>query len=140
MERVDTTRLCLDSSIIIGFLRGRPLELNTFRTAMQSYKCCVASITVYEVLFGAERKQHGTSLDEETLLGLMSVLSIDDACARRASKLHASLVKLNADISIKDVLIAVACLDAAVPLLTTNARHFRRVSGLQVVEPSDIGH
>jgi tRNA(fMet)-specific endonuclease VapC len=72
------------------------------------------------------------------LLGIMTVLPIDDAVAKRAAVLHAELIRQNQDIGIKDILIAATCLEHGVPILTANERHFSRVPGLEVIAPSRI--
>jgi len=128
---MDNERVCLDSTVRIGYLRRHQPEAMLVRDLVQHRPCCVASITVYEVLFGGERR--GKTLDEDVLLGLLQVLPFDDACARKAAKLHADLIRMNADIGVKDVLIAATCIHHNVLLLTTNERHFRRVAALQLL-------
>ena len=68
----------------------------------------------------------------------MMVLSLNDASARRAARLHADLISRNQDIGIKDVLIAAICLEHDLPLLTANDRHFSRVSDLAVIKPVEL--
>lgn len=130
---MDTTHLCLDTSVLIAYLKGREPGATAVERAVKDYTCHVTAITVYELLFGVARAQK--QIGEEALLGVMSVAPFQDAAARRAARLHADLISRNEDIGVKDVLIAAICLEHSLPLLTLNERHFSRVSGLQVLTP-----
>ena len=139
MEIMEASRLCLDTSLLIGYLREREPEVSLVEFVIQHYECCVTAITVYELVYGSERAGRGGGSEREhNLLDVLTVLPIDNACARRAAKVHAELIRQNADIGVKDVLIAAACLEAQIPLLTTNAKHFQRVPGLELVELDDL--
>ena len=130
------TRLCIDTNSLIDYLKGREPGASAVEKAVKTYNCCVASISVYELLFGVARAQR--EIGEQALLGMMTVLSLDDAVAKRAASLHAELIRKNQDIGIKDILIAATCLEHSVPILTANERHFSRVPGLEVIAPSRI--
>lgn len=130
------TRLCLDTNSLIDYLKGREPGASAVERAVKAYNCCVTSISVYELLFGVARAQR--EIGEQALLGMMTILSLDEAVAKRAAHLHAELIRKNQDIGIKDVLIAATCLEHDVPILTANERHFSRVSGLVVIAPSRI--
>ncbi|MCS6847731.1 MAG: type II toxin-antitoxin system VapC family toxin [Anaerolineae bacterium] len=133
---MESIRLCLDSSLLIGYLRNREPEASATVHALRRYPCYVASITVYEILFGAARARR--QIDENKLLAPFVVLPLDEKSARLAAHLHDGLIRQNADIGIKDVLIAAICLSHGVALLTANYEHFRRVSPLHVLRPDEI--
>ncbi len=125
--------LCLDTSVLIAYLKGREPGATAVERALREYICHVTSITVYEWLFGVARaRKH---IGEEAVLGILVTSPFDDAAARRSATLHDELVRRNADIGIKDVLIAAICLTQSLPLLTLNDRHFSRVQGLTVLTP-----
>jgi len=130
---MDDTRLCLDTSALIAYLKGREPGAAAVERAVKNYACYVTAITVYELLFGVARAQK--QIGEEALLGVMSVAPFDDAAARRAARLHADLISRNEDIGVKDVLIAAICLEHSLPLLTLNERHFLRVLALRLLTP-----
>ena len=136
MEFVDTTRICIDTGPLISFLKGRELGATAVERVVRELDCFVTVITTYELLFGVARASR--QIGEETLLGVMQRLPLDDRAARRAAQLHDELIRRNEDIGIKDVLIAAICLEHDLPLLTLNERHFRRVSGLKVLTPAEI--
>jgi len=130
---VDASHLCLDTSALIAYLKGRDPGATAVERAVRDYTCYVTAITVYELLFGVARAQK--TIGEEALLDVLNITPFDDAAARRAANLHVDLVRRNDDIGVKDVLIAAICLEHALPLLTLNDRHFARVPGLQVLGP-----
>ncbi len=128
--------LCLDTDVLIAYLKGREPAATAVAYAVQEWMCFVTAITVYELLFGLARAQR--AIGEEDLLDVLDVLPLDRAAARRAAGLHDELIRHNMDIGIKDVLIAAICLEHSLPLLTLNERHFRRVPSLRVLTPPDI--
>jgi len=130
---MDTAELCLDTSVLINYLKGREPSASAVARVVSDHLCAVTSISVYELLFGMARAQK--KIGESALLDVMRILPFDDAAARRAAVLHDELIRLNQEIGIKDVLIAAICLEHNLPLLTTNERHFRRIPNLQVLTP-----
>lgn len=128
--------VCLDTSVLIGFLKAREPSASAVSLAIENRTCWVTSVTVYELLFGVARSQ--MRIGEEELLSVLSVAPFDDAAARGAAKLHDYLIHQNADIGVKDVLIAAICLERRLPLLTLNERHIARVPDLQVISPESL--
>jgi tRNA(fMet)-specific endonuclease VapC len=136
MVIMDDSRLCLDTGVLIAYLKGREPGASAVEKAVKEHACYVTSITVYELLFGVARAKR--EIGEQALLGVMTVLSLNDAAARRAADLHADLISRNQDIGVKDVLIAAICLEHTLPIFTTNERHFSRVRGLKVITPTQL--
>ena len=132
----DIPRLCLDTNILIDYLKGREPGAAAVEKAVKEYDCHITSITVYELLFGVARAKK--EIGEQALLGVMSTLPLDRFVARKAAEMHADLISHNQDIGIKDVFIAAACLIAEIPILTANERHFERVPGLKVITPAQL--
>ncbi len=133
---MDDSQLCLDTNVLIAYLKGREPGASAVEKAVKKCACSVTAITVYELLFGVARAKK--EIGEQALLGVMTVLPLSDAAARRAANLHADLISRNQDIGIKDVLIAAICLEHRLPILTANHQHFSRVSGLKVITPSEL--
>lgn len=130
------SRICLDTTVLIAYLKGREPGASVAEHAVRDYSCYVTAITVYELLFGVARAQK--RIGEDALLGLMTILPFDEAAARRAANLHDALIRRNEDIGVKDVLIAAICLEHDIPLLTSDERHFQRVTGLTVIAPASF--
>lgn len=133
---MDISQICLDTSAIIGYLKGREPSASAVDRAVKEFDCYVTTITIYELLFGVARAKK--EIGEQALLGTMTVLSFNDSAARRAADLHSELISSNKDIGVKDVLIAAICLENNLPILTTNEQHFSRVQGLKVITPSEF--
>ena len=129
-----TVELCLDTNILIDFLKNREPGATVLEKALSNYHCGITAITHYELLYGMARARH--SIGEEIMTELLIVLPPDRVAAALAARLHADLVHANQDIGVKDTLIAAICLSQQVPLLTANIRHFSRVSGLNIVNPN----
>jgi tRNA(fMet)-specific endonuclease VapC len=134
---MDENRICLDTSMLIGYLRGQEPAATAVERAVRNSICYVTAITVYELLFGMARARRQIG-GENALLNMMLVASFDDRAARRAARLHAELLRNNREIGIKDTLIAATCLEYGLPLLTLNDRHFVHVPGLQIVTPTEF--
>ena len=130
------SRLCLDTGVLIAYFKGREPGASAVEKAVKEHACYVTSITVYELLFGVARAKK--EIGEQALLGIMTVLPLNDAAARRAADLHAGLISRNQDIGVKDVLIAAICLEHTLSIFTTNERHFSRVRGLKVITPTQL--
>lgn len=130
-----TVNLCLDTNILIDYLKGREPGSRSLDRALREYHCSITVITEYELLYGMARARH--SIGEETLTGAFQTLPLDKKAASIAAHLHAELIHHNQDIGIKDTLIAAICLSYSIPLLTANIKHFSRVDSLFLVDPSN---
>lgn len=133
---MDTSQYCLDTNVLIDFLKGREPGASAVEEVVKTSECYVASTTVYELLFGVARAQK--EIGESALLGIMKILPLDGQVAKRAAELHAELISRNQDIGIKDVFIASCCLEHGIPILTSNKRHFSRVPELIVITPQEL--
>jgi len=133
---MENSRICLDTNMLISYLKERNPDASAVEKAVRQYNCYITAITVYELLFGVYRA--GKEIGESAILDVMLVLPLNSAAARRAAILHSELISRNQDIGIKDVFIAAICLEHNIPLLTANERHFRRVNGLNVVSPRSL--
>lgn len=133
---MDTSRICIDTGPLIHYLRNSEPGAGSVEKAVKNSVCFVTAITAYELLFGAARAQR--RLSEHDLLGIMVVLPFGYREAQQAAELHAELISRNQDIGVKDVLIAAICLEHDLPLLTTNIRHFERISTLQIISPDSF--
>jgi len=72
---MDGHSLCLDTSALIAFLKGREPAATVVAQAVQKYRCAVTAVTVYEILFGIARAQR--EVGEEELLGVLDILPLD---------------------------------------------------------------
>lgn len=128
---MDSTSLCLDTNLLIDYLKGREPGATAVEKAAKERVCFITAITTYELLFGKARGNK--DIGEDALLTVLNVLPLNAVSAKRAAVLHDALIRQNQDIGLRDVLIAAICLEHQIPLLTSNEKHFSRVPGLQVM-------
>lgn len=133
MAKLAAPRICLDTNLLIGYLRGQESIKMILDRLIESATCSVTSVTVYELLFGAARVAR--DIGEDKILAVIETLPFDAAAARQAAHLHAKMIQQNQDIGVKDILIAAICIDRNVPLVTRNLRHFERIADLTVLSP-----
>lgn len=133
MAALVSNSVCIDSSILIGFLRGQAEAIQLMRHAQSFDECCATAITVYEVMFGARRAKR--NLDENALLSSFRILPLNNGSAVRAAQMHADMVRTNTQIGLNDIFIAAICIEHDMSLVTLNERHFERVHGLVLSKP-----
>lgn len=52
---METVNLCIDTNILIDFLKGREPGANALERALRGYyQCGITAITEYELLYGME--------------------------------------------------------------------------------------
>jgi predicted nucleic acid-binding protein len=127
--------MVIETTILIHALRSQPIGpgMTFFRHTVITAKCYVAYSTVYELYVGATTPAKVQAIDD--ILAGLEVLVGTQTSARRAGLLRRELLRRNLDIGPLDVLIAAACLEADLPLLTTNSEHFLHVPSLTVLYP-----
>ena len=128
----------LDTSIFIGVERG----LLSFEGAQEKLstktKTCLSAVTASELLVGVHhantrerREQRETFV--EYVLASFPILPFNLEVARAHAHLKAEMQKAGNTIGPHDLMIAATALAHGFPLLTANAREFKRVKGLEVV-------
>jgi predicted nucleic acid-binding protein len=97
----------------------------------------ISALTLGELLYGLERKPGADRLRrrlEADFLPLITVLPFDAEAARIYARIRAQLERAGVPLSEADLQIAAIALSRGLRLLTGNARHFRRIEGLELVE------
>ncbi|HET6449027.1 MAG TPA: type II toxin-antitoxin system VapC family toxin [Conexibacter sp.] len=126
-------RPVVDTDVLIDYLRGRGpgAELLT-RLGRGGY--CVTAISAFELALGAAHR-----LDPRPVQALLDAptLALTPGGGLLGGEALARLRAGGRGIDVRDALQAGVCLDAKLPLVTRNVRHFERVSGLRVVRPVD---
>jgi len=131
--------LCIDTDILIDFLRGRDHAADLFEQAVERYRCALPSVAVYEVALGIER--YGRREDRarlQSVLRAVDVLPLDLAAARASARLDASLQRSGLRLDFPDLFIAGICLANKLALLTRNRAHFSRVPSLTLLDPHHL--
>jgi len=123
----------VDTDVLIDYLRGRGPGADLLaRLGRGGYR--VTAVSAFELALGAAHR-----LDPRPVQALLDAPTL--ALTPRGGLLGGeALARLRSEgrgIDVRDALQAGVCLDAGLPLVTRNMRHFDRVPGLHVVQPSD---
>lgn len=127
-------RFMLDTDSCIYLLKGSSPELSARVSLCDPGELVLSAVTYAELRYGAERSQaRERNLERiEQLCSEAAVLPFDEAAARRAGEVRATLARKGTPIGPMDTLIAAHALETEVTLVTNNVREFRRVRGLSV--------
>lgn len=131
---METNRLCLDTDVIIDYLRHKP---DVVMTAIINYQACVTSITVFELNMAQFLSQRQSDLLQR-LYQVVPIISFDESAAYQAAQIGKRLQTKNKIIGLGDTLIAGICVANQLPLLTRNVRHFGRIQDLYIVTPDEL--
>lgn len=123
-----------DTDCVIDFLKGEAPANSSVRSAFVEGQLAVSAVTAYELYFG-EPSGPGRA-DQDRFLGAVDVLPLTRAGATIAAERGANLASLGMRLAVQDLLIAGTALDADVPLITRNVRHFGRIAGLRITDPT----
>jgi len=126
----------LDSDVLIDYLRGSGPGLELVRRLGASLAFRVTAVTAFELALGRSYVRDPAPVD--------ALLAAPSQILTRGAALHAGAVfrelrSAGTGIEVRDAMQAGICLEAQVPLVTRNVRHFARIPGLQVTEPLEWG-
>lgn len=101
---------------------------------LQQADIALSSITVSELVFGAENGLHRKTNLEALELFLLDfqILPFDFSAAREAGAVRAALEKAGRRIGVMDTLIAAHAKVMGLTVVTNNVGHFGKVKGLKV--------
>ena len=125
----------LDTDCSSLIIRGESKRLDATVRSIPPREVCISAVTRAELLYGLARKRGATRLHEVVHAFLARVRSLpwtNDAASHYA-EIRAFLEEKGVPIGNMDQMIAAHARSAGVPLVTSNARHFDRVPGLEVL-------
>lgn len=125
-------RFMLDTDTVSFALRGQGRVAARLLEHGPS-ELCTSSLTLAELRLGAEAKgsRRLHKLIDAFFDGI-PVVPFDARAAGRFGSVAAALSRAGKPIGVVDTLIAAQALDLGLTLVSTNTRHFKRVSGLKV--------
>ena len=129
---MDSRRICVDSDVVIDYLRGKNRFQDVLPSAIEKYDCYIAPISAYELYYGGYYS--GRLNKVEDVLDLLRLLDCPRASIRKSAEIHAKLSKTGNSLDVKDILVAGTCIYFNIPLLTRNVDHFRRIEELSLVD------
>lgn len=122
----------LDTNICIYVIKNKPAVVRENFTSHDIEGVCISSITLAELMHGAEKSQY----KEKTKKAIMSflapikILDFDGEAAFEYGKIRASLEMNGKIIGPMDMLIAAHARSRSLVLVTNNTREFERVEDL----------
>jgi tRNA(fMet)-specific endonuclease VapC len=130
----------LDTSVLIAAERGR-LDLDRLLTAPGVEGVAVASITLSELLVGVARAKDSVARGRrsgfaEWVAAAIPVLPFGVLEARSHALLVDALLRTGGPIGAHDTLIAATALASGLQVATLDLKHFSRVPGLALLDPS----
>lgn len=128
--------VCLDTSFLVDFLRGRK-DAVEFLSQLEgsSEAVTVAAPSIFELIEAAEiaRSDKEKAAIHE-LVSSLAVLPLDSETAWAAGRLSAELILAGEQIGQMDTLIGAIARYHGEPIVTRNTRHFWHIPGLDVRE------
>jgi len=133
---METTRAVIDTDILIDLLRNVE-EIVSFIGEIEEKKMVLSTtiINSFELFQGAyrsKRREENVSATRR-LLDRLILLTISPRSAEAAGRICAELEEKGQPIGSRDALVAAVSLTKGYAVITRNAKHFRRISGLTVI-------
>jgi len=126
-------KLCIDSDVLIGFLRGEENAVDSIREAKGKYSLCTTACNAFEIFLGAHLlKTRGGIAAANKLVNALQVLDLTRPAAEKAAEIGAALQKKGQGLPLGDILIAGIALENNCILLTQNKKHFEKIPGLKL--------
>jgi len=123
-------RICIDTDIIIDFLRKKSPGREIFKKCIRQYECYITFITGFEVYIGMKSERQKNIF--EVILEKLKLLPIDIKTSKKSAEIVKELRKKNQEIGLMDSLIAGICVSNNIELATKNINHFKRVKGIKL--------
>jgi predicted nucleic acid-binding protein len=133
------TRVCLDTDVLIDYLRKPSDEVKRVMESVFERKlsACTTSVNAFEIWLGAYLAPKKAELvrDTEDFFGQLEVVNFSYDSSVEAGRVLADLRKRGEPIEIRDLFVGCVCKVSSMPLVTRNLKHYRRVRGLKVLTP-----
>lgn len=123
--------IAVDTSSMVAFFEGEEGDdVDLVESALKDGQVALPPVVLTELL-----SEPGMPVTIRSLLGGLPLLQLESGYWDRAGMLRADALKRKLKARVADVLIAQACLDQFVPLVTRDRdfRHFAKVAGLQLL-------
>lgn len=122
---------CLDSDILIDFLRGKENAVKYVESVRGSSRIVTTVINVFELYYGALK--YGRDVEKlDEFLQSVEILPFTASEAKKAAEIEVDLENRGEVIGLKDVLISSIVLNNNCTIVTGNVKHFERIQGVKV--------
>jgi len=127
--------MILDTSYVIDLIRGeKGAAAKAEELKRKGEPLLTTAITVFEVIQSLHRAGKEERQRVRELFSSLPALPLDAQAANEAGEIQQGLWQTGQPIEPQDCMIAAIALQARETLLTGNARHFKRVPGLNIEE------
>ena len=127
-----TTRVLVDTSIIIDFLRKKRKDRSVLWRIKEDSVCFMSAITLFELFSGAQNERHLE--DVKIISNWIEAIYFDDETARLSAVIYRNLKGKNQLIEFRDIFIAATAKQHGLFVATLNSRHFERIKGVTLLE------
>ena len=126
----------LDTDACSLVIRGGSKRLDGRLRAVPPREVCISAVTRAELLYGLARRPEATRLAElvQAFLGRVRSLAWSNDAAAHYAHIRAFLEAKGDRIGNMDQMIAAHARSTAIPLVTGNVKHFKRIPGLEVLD------
>lgn len=128
MENIKS--LCVDSDILIDYLRGVELARDFFIFRASNFNFCISVVSIAEIYSGKETKDSAKQKEMAQFLENFLVLPVTPEIAKLAGE-----IRRDAGKPFADSLIAASALLNSMTLVTRNVKHFQGIKDLKVMAP-----
>ena len=131
--------IIIDADVVIRGEKGS-FDFRGWVSSHPDEQFAIAAVTVAELWHGvecatvAQRSRRAAYL--QAIVGLMPVLAYTEQTAYEHARIWAALDSSGRMIGFYDLIVAATALERSGQVATFNKRHFARVPGLKVIEPS----
>lgn len=123
--------MVIDTSIFIDYLRAKNKAKTRLQNLPDDTVIYVSSVTLYELYMGATTPRKW--VDIKKLTDGITVLSFNQEVAEKAAIIYQELRRANELIEFRDIFIAATAIIHDLPVLSRNAKHFKRIKALTVI-------
>lgn len=120
-------KICLDSEVIIDFLRG---ESNTVEKIKhyEDEELCATSFTIFELLLTIKKQDVINQFIRN-----VTPLNFDEKCGIIAARIYNDLRDVGSVRPVRKVITASVCINNGAFLVTKNRKYYERIRGLKLV-------
>ncbi len=125
---------CMDSTLIIDFLKGRTTAAEQMAKVTRETLPCTTSINVFEVMHGLLKRNDNKAMEvAEAFFGSCPTINLDSMAAKKAAAIAVELEKKGMMINVLDTLIAGAMLtNSCQTIVTANKSDFERIKDIEI--------
>jgi tRNA(fMet)-specific endonuclease VapC len=126
-------KVLLDTDMVSYLMRDQSHRLRRRLNYFSAGDVAMSAITAAELLYGVGRRDSSRNRQVlDRFMSLLVVAAFDAGAAAVYGEIRVALERRGTPIGAHDMLIAAHAIALDVPLVTHNAREFRRVPGLRV--------